>query len=500
MRPTNSTGKRGMRQKVDSIVFAPPAVAGGVKSLYSVCTWLNDLGRSTITPFSEPKLAEWFNHDCVLYDYSYPPDVLLYPEVYQPHAEGTNYHICFALGKRRLIESHADLTVCKSFEVLNWVREQHPSMPTALILPSIDRSVFEYDGRSKKEMICYMTRPHKHPETASLLRREYGDQVREIIDFSEAEVAETLKDARVFVWRGDEMEGSPRPPKEALVAGCVVVGLESDLNENYHTNFGIRCSNIHEVIRMAGEALRMPVPTYEERSVIRDSTDEKHDWLELFQRLDIGNPELEVGSSMKDRRRVEYKLSRDQIAQRAVSRMPSAGKAAERKDQIQELLSEVAEKERAIQELSAQLADSQQVQQELSAELSHKQQSLQELSAELVHNQQSLQELSAELAHNQQSVRELSADLAHNQQSLWAAWEHIADNQQSLRAISERSPDDQRSIQYLSEMLAAKETELKRITNSLGWRILKLYGKIKYPYLLPVYRLLNLMPREPKDK
>src|SRR5439155_13658968 len=116
------------------------------------------------------------------------------------------------------------LTVCRSREILDWVKKQHPQMPAVLILPSIDMSVFEYDGRPKKDTICYMTRPDKHPETARLLRNQYGNKVLEIVDFSQAAVAEALKDSKVFVWRGNDSEGSPRPPKEALVAGCIVVG------------------------------------------------------------------------------------------------------------------------------------------------------------------------------------------------------------------------------------------------------------------------------------
>jgi hypothetical protein len=276
-----------MGRTINSIVFAPYFQAGGVKSLYAVCEWLNDLGRSAIAPFVEPKLISWFEHRCELYDYSYAPDVVIYPEVYQPYVKG-KYHICFALGKRAPIDPHANLIVCKSLEVLNWVKQQCPNSSTALILPSIDRSVFEYQGGPKKEIICYMTRPLKHPETAQLLREEYGDKVMEIVDFSEAEVAEALRKAKVFVWRGDDKEGSPRPPKEALVAGCIVVGLDSDLNERYHTDFGVRCSTVDELIRMAGEALKMPMPTEEERSVVRDSREEKQDWLALFHRLDIG--------------------------------------------------------------------------------------------------------------------------------------------------------------------------------------------------------------------
>jgi hypothetical protein len=101
-------------------------------------------------------------------------------------------------------------------------------------------------------------------------------------------VAEILKDAKVFVWRGDENEGSPRPPKEALVAGCNVVGLESDLNDGYATGFGVRCSTVDDLIEMAGKALDMPIPTDEERSVVRDSAQEQEDWFRLLTSLNLG--------------------------------------------------------------------------------------------------------------------------------------------------------------------------------------------------------------------
>ncbi len=58
--------------------------------------------------------------------------------------------------------------------------------------------------------------------------------------------------------------------------------------------------------------------------------------------------------------------------------------------------------------------------------------------------------------------------------------------------------DSQLVLQTLSAELAEKDAELGRNTGSLGWRLLKRYGKFKYRHLLPVYRILHLMPREPK--
>jgi hypothetical protein len=265
---------------VNSIVYAPPWKGGGVKSLYAACEGLGRLGQATIAPFHESCLASWFNHSCELYDFSYFPDLVVYPESHQPRIDGCR-HICFVLGKHGLVSPHADLAVCRSEALVSWVAAHTAATPTILLQPSIDRKIFGYDGRAKRNVIAYMTRPDKYPETAQLLHERYPDQVVEIIDRPEAEVAEILKSAKVFVWRGDHMEGSPRPPKEALLAGCVVVGLATDLDAAHHTDFGLRCATVDEMIETAGRALSLPIPTVVERSVIRDAEEEKQDWVRI---------------------------------------------------------------------------------------------------------------------------------------------------------------------------------------------------------------------------
>jgi len=41
------------------------------------------------------------------------------------------------------------------------------------------------------------------------------------------------------------------------------------------------------------------------------------------------------------------------------------------------------------------------------------------------------------------------------------------------------------------EQLRAKEADLNSIRRSFGWRLLSLYGRIKYPYLLPLYKMVG---------
>ena len=153
--------------------------------------------------------------------------------------------------------------------------------------PASNVSRFEYDGRAKRNQIVYFTRPDKHPETAVALRERYGDQVVEISGRTEVEVAEILKSAKILVWRGHEKEGSPRPPKEALVAGCVVIGLQQDLHPQFSTDFGMKCESLAELIAAPARAMNSRIPTSSERAVIRDSEEERRDWEALVASLEL---------------------------------------------------------------------------------------------------------------------------------------------------------------------------------------------------------------------
>jgi hypothetical protein len=82
----------------------------------------------------------------------------------------------------------------------------------------------------------------------------------------------------------------PAHQKEALVAGCVVVGLHEDLKSAYHTDFGVKCSSLDELIEKAGEALEMPAPMQVEHDLVRDGEEEKDDWAALLAKLQPGHP------------------------------------------------------------------------------------------------------------------------------------------------------------------------------------------------------------------
>lgn len=150
---------------------------------------------------------------------------------------------------------------------------------------------------------------------------------------------------------------------------------------------------------------------------------------------------------------------------------------------------------------------------------------LETLTSELAHQRERTTELSAEVANHQQLTTLLEARLAEKDKGLQhyvgrttkqeeiikqrdegIAWlrgeleesgkkkQRLAGSNNFLKMQLEKG---EAAIQRLQQHLSARDLELARITRSLGWRLLSRYGKIKYRYLLPLYRALNLLPAEP---
>jgi len=118
------------------------------------------------------------------------------------------------------------------------------------------------------------------------------------------------------------------------------------------------------------------------------------------------------------------------------------------------------------------------------------------LSARVARKQGDIAQKDMEIAEAERGVNILSARLSDALTSLATASSQLIDKQNSLDFLSSELADNRKIIRLLSQSLSARESELKRIKNSFGGRLLRVYGRIKYPYLLPIYRLLGLLPRE----
>src|SRR6266568_2347803 len=72
--------------------------------------------------------------------------------------------------------------------------------------------------------------------------------------------------------------------------------------------------------------------------------------------------------------------------------------------------------------------------------------------------------------------------------------EIVAERQSAVNSLANELDESRNKVMALTTQVAA--LELGNIRNTVGWRLLRLYGKLKYPYLLPLYRLLRLAPHK----
>jgi hypothetical protein len=112
-----------------------------------------------------------------------------------------------------------------------------------------------------------------------------------------------------------------------------------------------------------------------------------------------------------------------------------------------------------------------------------------------------VQVLSATLAAEQGHAQALSAALVAERdraQALSATVDQIKneilDREKTIQSLVSDTVAGEKRQQNLSEQLLERDAELARIKGSPSWRLLESYGRIKYRHLLPIYRLLGLMP------
>lgn len=81
------------------------------------------------------------------------------------------------------------------------------------------------------------------------------------------------------------------------------------------------------------------------------------------------------------------------------------------------------------------------------------------------------------------------------EQAIHSAPEHTNGEQQTVRSLRAQVAEKEWLAKQLQSQLAHSEAELSKITSTLAWRLLSVYGRrIKYPYLMPIYRMLGLTP------
>lgn len=172
---------------------------------------------------------------------------------------------------------------------------------------------------------------------------------------------------------------------------------------------------------------------------------------------------------------------------------------SQRKSERQQLMQQLTEREQALESLQTQVTDQQQFLQtveahfnvereELVRQIKDKGIAVEIMQAKLIEQGKALQSLESQLqiqlVHEEQALQSMEA-------------EHMSERQQLVQQLAQKKVE----THNLSIQLQAKSQELNRITSTLGWRLLRRYGPIKYRFVLPAYnRFVRLLGWNPQSK
>ncbi len=125
---------------------------------------------------------------------------------------------------------------------------------------------------------------------------------------------------------------------------------------------------------------------------------------------------------------------------------------------------------------------------------SEQQQSIQGLSTQL-EDKDTPHALSAAGGKDASDALSTSARLVEAEEAAQRLALQLAETEKKYTALVTQQ---QNVIEVISAQLEMRQSQLDKITGTLGWRLLSRYGRLKYRYLLPIYRLLRL--RQPQEK
>ena len=228
--------------------------SGGVRKEYRAVDVLNDAGLTAAIVHKRPGFScTWFEHDTRIVTAADvrvgPHDVIVVPEIYWPTIRelpagirqvifNQNAYLTLdslATGSSAAASAYVrnpDLSsvVVVSEENAELLRYVFPDIPVERVRHGLDPAVHFPSAGPFARKIAYMPRRRRDEarqvlEILALRGALDGWEVVAIEGRSETEVAETLRECRIFL-SFSEREGFGLPPCEALACGCLVVGFD----------------------------------------------------------------------------------------------------------------------------------------------------------------------------------------------------------------------------------------------------------------------------------
>ena len=170
---------------------------------------------------------------------------------------------------------------------------------------------------------------------------------------------------------------------------------------------------------------------------------------------------------------------------------------------IQSLIEHVAERQSAVESLGAQVAERHARVLALTEQVAERHGQVLALTEQVAAQQTTIkvrdnacEALSSRLAESEHMEQLSSAKVATADQTIQTLSNELEEKEQDFLT---QSAVKSQEIEAVSSQLEMKQAQLDRITGSIAWRVFSRYGRIKYRYLLPLYRLLRRAPAQQKQ-
>ena len=145
--------------------------------------------------------------------------------------------------------------------------------------------------------------------------------------------------------------------------------------------------------------------------------------------------------------------------------------------------------EETVRSLSADLASRQEEIVTLQHRLEAREQAIEALSTQLDEKHRMISALNEQSVEGEKHTQIWKARVTEVEDTVTALSAEVAAKNQSIEALVSKTKEEEQRIQTLADRVADQRAQLVRINNTLGWRLLSIYGsRVKYPYLLPLYR------------
>jgi len=174
-------------------------------------------------------------------------------------------------------------------------------------------------------------------------------------------------------------------------------------------------------------------------------------------------------------------------------------RVGEQQQQIDSLLALVAERQRVVDSLTTELTDQRDKVLELVEHVTERQRAVDSLEIQLTEEREKVLALIDHVGERQGAVESLATQLAERHERVLELVEQVEERQRAVDALIAELGESHKKLATLTAQVAEREAELNEIRSTLGWRLLREYGKIKHRYFRPFYRLLNLNRRS-KDE